>query len=516
MDWTNQDVTVTLSATDTGTPTTGVASTKYSLDGGPYQTYSAPFNVSTQGLHTLLYQSQDLQGNVESPAKSFTIKIDKTKPVITLNGAAGMTVVYGGGPFTDSGATATDAGGSGLNGPVSTSGSINTSAVGDYTLSYDVSDKAGNAADTVTRTVHVVKADQSIDLGPLADKTYGDPDFDLSATAGSGDPVVFNAAGDCTVSGNTVHLNGAGSCTITADEDGNANYNAAPSVQQSFNILKAPTTTAVTCPAGPFTYNGLAQTPCSAVVTGAGGLNQSLAVSYLNNINAGTATAGASYAVSANYLASSDSKNFQIDKANATLNVTGYTGVYDGSAHGATGTATGVLGVDLSSLLNLGATFTNVPGGTANWTFNSANTNPNYNAASGSVSIVNKAWTLRGFYSPVAMSPGTVVVWNNNKGGQTVPLKFNLYAGTTEKTSTSDVRGFSVTLVPCTVGLDVADDPSGTLSTTGGTAFRYSGTSGLDGQFIQNWTTPSTSGKCYKVTMTALDYSTISAFFKTK
>ena len=44
-------------------------------------------------------------------------------------------------------------------------------------------------------------------------------------------------------------------------------------------------------------------------------------------------------------------------------------GVYDAAAHGATGTATGVGGVDLSAGLDLGASFTNVPGGTANWTF---------------------------------------------------------------------------------------------------------------------------------------------------
>ena len=66
-----------------------------------------------------------------------------------------------------------------------------------------------------------------------------------------------------------------------------------------------------------------------------------------------------------------------ITKADATISVTGYTGVYDGNAHGATGSATGVKGEDLSSLLHLGATFTNVPGGTANWTFDG---NGNYNS----------------------------------------------------------------------------------------------------------------------------------------
>ena len=41
---------------------------------------------------------------------------------------------------------------------------------------------------------------------------------------------------------------------------------------ETFTIAKAPTTTTVTCSAGPFIYSGLAQTPCSASTTGAGGL----------------------------------------------------------------------------------------------------------------------------------------------------------------------------------------------------------------------------------------------------
>jgi hypothetical protein len=75
----------------------------------------------------------------------------------------------------------------------------------------------------------------------------------------------------------------------------------------------------------------------------------------------------------------------KIDKVNATIVVNGYTGTYDGFAHGATGSATGVKGANLSGQLNLGATFTNYPGGYANWTFSGGT---NYNDDSGSVAIV--------------------------------------------------------------------------------------------------------------------------------
>src|ERR687885_567282 len=69
--------------------------------------------------------------------------------------------------------------------------------------------------------------------------TFGDADFGVSATASSGLSVSFGATGNCTVTGSTVHITGAGSCTITASQPGDANYNAAPDVMQSFNIAKA-------------------------------------------------------------------------------------------------------------------------------------------------------------------------------------------------------------------------------------------------------------------------------------
>lgn len=75
-----------------------------------------------------------------------------------------------------------------------------------------------------------------------------------------------------------------------------------------------------------------------------------------------------------------------VQKADAEIDVTGYSGIYDGESHGATGTATGVEGEDLSGDLDLGTGFINVPGGTARWTF--TDSTGNYNNAAGSVEIV--------------------------------------------------------------------------------------------------------------------------------
>jgi hypothetical protein len=85
-----------------------------------------------------------------------------------------------------------------------------------------------------------VKQNQTITFAPLSDKSTADAPFILSASASSGLAVTFTASGKCTVNGSTVTLSGvAGKCTITAHQVGNATYNAASDVAQSF-IINSP------------------------------------------------------------------------------------------------------------------------------------------------------------------------------------------------------------------------------------------------------------------------------------
>ena len=73
-------MTVTLSATDYGS---GLAETRYSLDGVNWILYSGPFAVSEEGISHLLYRSTDSSGNTEV-AKEIEIKLDKTPPAVTV------------------------------------------------------------------------------------------------------------------------------------------------------------------------------------------------------------------------------------------------------------------------------------------------------------------------------------------------------------------------------------------------------------------------------------------------
>ncbi|MCX6043937.1 MAG: hypothetical protein NT075_02410, partial [Chloroflexi bacterium] len=82
------------------------------------------------------------------------------------------------------------------------------------------------------------KQNQTITFATLADKVLGDAPFNLSATASSNLPVTFSSStpGICTVNGSTVTLVTTGPCTIVAIQDGNATFNPATPVSQSFTI----------------------------------------------------------------------------------------------------------------------------------------------------------------------------------------------------------------------------------------------------------------------------------------
>src|SRR5207253_8917830 len=168
--------------------------------------------------------------------------------------------------------------------------------------------------------------------------------------------------------------------------DGNTNYK---STAGTAAILINPVLPSPTLFRSTGTYDGNAH-GATGTATGVKGedLNSLL---HLGNsfTNVPGGTANWTFDGNTNYKATAGTAAIVINQAEPTLKVDGYTGTYDGNAHGATGTATGVKGEDLTSLLHLGNSFTNVPGGTANWTFDG---NTNYKAAAGTAAItINQA-----------------------------------------------------------------------------------------------------------------------------
>ena len=81
------------------------------------------------------------------------VRTDNVKPVITLKGNSTVNVRLGD-KYVDAGATALDNIDGNITSKIITKSNVNTLKVGTYTVSYTVSDKAGNV-DTKTRTVKV-------------------------------------------------------------------------------------------------------------------------------------------------------------------------------------------------------------------------------------------------------------------------------------------------------------------------------------------------------------------------
>jgi VCBS repeat-containing protein len=79
---------------------------------------------------------------------------DVTPPVITLVGAATVSIKAST-DYIDAGATAKDDVSGDLTSSIVVKNSVNTAIIGTYQVSYDVKDRAGNAATTVVRTVKV-------------------------------------------------------------------------------------------------------------------------------------------------------------------------------------------------------------------------------------------------------------------------------------------------------------------------------------------------------------------------
>jgi PKD domain len=113
-------------------------------------------------------------------------------------------------------------------------------------------------------------------------------------------------------------------------------------------------------------------------------------------------------------------------------------------------------------------------------------------------------WTLTGFYQPVDMNG----VYNLVKGGSTVPLKFEIFAGSTELTDITNIKSLTYAQTACDTNA-LADEIETTV--TGSTSLRYDTTSG---QFIYNWKTPGVANKCYRLTLTTQDGSSLAAYFR--
>jgi hypothetical protein len=112
-------------------------------------------NTSILGDYIVSYDVSDSSGNAAATVTRTVTVQDTTPPVITVLGGDPQVIIIGN-PYTELGAKATDS----LDGDLTAfividASAVDTDAPGEYVVSYDVSDAAGNAAATATRTVQV-------------------------------------------------------------------------------------------------------------------------------------------------------------------------------------------------------------------------------------------------------------------------------------------------------------------------------------------------------------------------
>lgn len=162
--WYSSPVTVSIVATD---PPSGVADVFYQLDGGAVTTYTAPFDVTGNGPHTVSAFARDTLGNESAPVVS-AFSIDTVDPEVFAT--VDPPAVDGWFPATSVTLSATDDGSSvadifyTVNGGAVTAytAPIALTATDRYDISYWAVDNVANASDHETLSLDVDTDDPTV------------------------------------------------------------------------------------------------------------------------------------------------------------------------------------------------------------------------------------------------------------------------------------------------------------------------------------------------------------------
>lgn len=301
------------------------------------------YNDSISGNITQTVSQKKLTGVIRAEDKVYD---GSTEATITrmLSGVLAQDV---GNVSLTGGTAAFSSANAGANKTVTLSGATLTgSASGNYSLSSVRSDKADIAKATVT-----IMGDGLNGSGYFG--TYDGQAHAATATVRGLGGVVLGQ-----LTSGTTHTNvGIYNDTVTYT-DATGNYLNASKTVKSY-ILKASVT--ITGDglngSGYFgTYDGQAHA-ATATVTGVGGVVLGQLVSGTTHTNAGIYSDTLTYTdMTGNYKDSIKTVKSYILKASVTITVTGYSVIFDGAAHTATGMVAGVNGEDLSAGLDLSST----------------------------------------------------------------------------------------------------------------------------------------------------------------
>ncbi len=212
---------------------------------------SSSVNTALVGVYSVTYNVSDAAGNAAVQVTR-TVNVvavaDTTKPVINLTGSSSLIVEVGI-PYVDAGATASDNIDGDITANIVTANPVNTAVVAIYSVTYNVTDAAGNLATQVTRTVSV--ADSTAPVITLQGSgtvniSVGDTYTDAGATATDN----YDSSVTVTVGGDTVDTATAATYTITYNAF-DAAGNAATEVTRSVTVAAATGAVGAYYPAAP-------------------------------------------------------------------------------------------------------------------------------------------------------------------------------------------------------------------------------------------------------------------------
>ena len=156
------DATVDIEVGSTYTDEGATASDNYDGDITSSIAIVNPVDTDVVGQYIVTYNVSDTNSNAAVEVTRTVNVVDTTIPVITLTGDATVDIEVGS-TYTDEGATASDNYDGDITSSIAIVNPVDTDVVGQYIVTYNVSDTNSNAAVEVTRTVNVVDTKLTVD-----------------------------------------------------------------------------------------------------------------------------------------------------------------------------------------------------------------------------------------------------------------------------------------------------------------------------------------------------------------
>jgi len=208
------------------------------------------------GTYVVTYDSTDCNGNAADQVTRTVTVQDTIAPVITLVGADPQ-IIECSAAYSELGATATDTCCGDLTAAIVIDASaVDTSTVGSYTVTYDVTDCNGNPATQVTRTVNVVDTTPPVISGCPTDITQ-DNDPGVCSAVVTWTPPTASDSCDPSPGLTSTHASGAtfpvGTTTVTYTATDACGNTSTPPCEFTVTVtdVEPPTTVFTSTPSNP-------------------------------------------------------------------------------------------------------------------------------------------------------------------------------------------------------------------------------------------------------------------------